>query len=207
MATARWTAPARWSTGIAALLLAVSMLSAQHVAAQADATVSIQDSPAYTQLRACARRIVSEDDWLRAGLSCPAPWYNFCYCRGDLRTVATKYISSCIFTDCQYNSVDYTSVVSIYDAYCATALLASPTPTPPATAPDHAVTVTSTISPGGTAVVIVATTIVHDSAGGSASSAAPGRSPPPSRLAALAVCGAVAAATATVLFCGLVSAG
>jgi len=132
-------------------VLVLSVLQPFLAAAQNDGTVSIHDTNGYTSLRECARRIVSEDDWLKAGLSCPAPYYNFCYCRSDLGSVATAYISSCVFTDCRYNSADLTSVVGLYDAYCATATL-SPGTTPKAT--------TTSIGPGGTPVVVIPTTVI-----------------------------------------------
>ena|SRR5947207_97087 len=60
---------------------------------------------------------------------------NTCFCRGDLRIVASKYLSSCLTTDYSTCSggLDYNAAVSIYDRYCSftgpATVIATPTST------------------------------------------------------------------------------
>jgi len=101
-------------------LLAEWLAGGLRVAEAQESVVTIHEYPAWTSLRECARRIVSEDDWLKGGgLHCPAPYFDNCYCRKDLGPVATSYIKSCAYTDCKYNDVDYTAVLNLYNDYCA----------------------------------------------------------------------------------------
>jgi len=66
-------------------------------------------------------------DALGGALGCHAPlcspqWAatNNCYCRTDLQSVATSYLSSCVDKGCTVGdfSIDVSSAISIYDSYC-----------------------------------------------------------------------------------------
>lgn len=66
-------------------------------------------------------------DALGNALGCHAPectpqWAatNNCYCRSDLQSVATSYLSSCVDKGCTVgdSSIDVSSAISIYDSYC-----------------------------------------------------------------------------------------
>ncbi|KAM7194424.1 hypothetical protein V8F20_007950 [Naviculisporaceae sp. PSN 640] len=107
-------------------------------------TVTIHNLPAFGSLGNCGRRILSEDDWLRGTLKCPSPWYNNCYCNQNLGSIATSYISSCIFTYCSTISAEFDAAVSVYNEYCDPVRATMATATPGAGSPETPVTATST---------------------------------------------------------------
>jgi len=109
-------------------------------------TVSITNEPAYTALRTCGQWIMGWDNYLKGGsngLQCPSPYLDVCFCRADLKSVATSYISSVNYKYCSYGDADFTAEVNLYDAYCAKAVGGGPG------------VVTSTFVSGTTPTVVV----------------------------------------------------
>ncbi|EFR03607.1 hypothetical protein MGYG_06601 [Nannizzia gypsea CBS 118893] len=91
----------------------------------ADGPVSIEQMEGYGSLRNCARNVCFEASLggSRIGyeLSCPSPLMNDCFCRPDLQVSATSYLSACVNSYCESNSIDVTRAVKIYTDYCASA--------------------------------------------------------------------------------------
>lgn len=102
------------------LWVLASLASRQCASAQ---TVSIGKDTALTEVRGCVSRCVTYNDFLgyihgiQYYLDCQK---DGCLCRDQLRSSASFYFSSCIFTDnpaCA-DSSDYADAVSIFDEYC-----------------------------------------------------------------------------------------
>jgi hypothetical protein len=108
------------------ILLLATSISAQ----SGDAgTVSILNAPNFSSQRDCAQQCfggscgVCHD--LAGSLDCPIPYLNGCFCRSDLTSSALSILSSCVWFDCQYNSVDLETALGIYCLDpCAEAFLA-----------------------------------------------------------------------------------
>jgi len=108
-------------------------------------TVSVINEPGYPGLRQCGQRIFGNDAWLKGGsdgLQCPSPYLDSCFCRSDLKPLATSYISSVNYKYCSYGDADFTAEVNLYDSYCAKAV-------------GNQGVVTSTFSSGTTPTVVV----------------------------------------------------
>ncbi|KAL0940263.1 uncharacterized protein CTRU02_203026 [Colletotrichum truncatum] len=98
------------------------------------ARVSIYSELAYSTARACAAGclvyngqypcgLVGYQD-LGVALQCGCASINGCYCNTALASSATSYISSCVSKGCSRVdnwSVDMSSMLNLYDSYCATA--------------------------------------------------------------------------------------
>ncbi|WQF82529.1 hypothetical protein CDEST_07543 [Colletotrichum destructivum] len=99
------------------------------------APVSLHSELAYSTARACAAGcLVHNGIWvcgvnagyqdLGVALQCGCQSINGCYCNTALASSATSYISSCVSKGCSKVdnwSVDLTSMLNLYDSYCATA--------------------------------------------------------------------------------------
>ncbi|KAK1965615.1 hypothetical protein LY78DRAFT_91867 [Colletotrichum sublineola] len=102
------------------------------------APVTLHSEIAYSTARACAANcLVYNGIWqcgvnagyqdLGVALQCGCQSINGCYCNTALGSSATSYISSCISKGCSKVdnwSVDLTSMLNLYDSYCATANVA-----------------------------------------------------------------------------------
>ncbi|KAK2001370.1 hypothetical protein LX36DRAFT_570408 [Colletotrichum falcatum] len=102
------------------------------------APVSLYSEMAYSTARACAANcLVHNGIWhcgvnagyqdLGMALECGCQSINGCYCNTALGGSATSYISSCVSKGCSKVdnwSVDLTSMLNLYDSYCATANVA-----------------------------------------------------------------------------------
>lgn len=94
----------------------------------AGSTISIQDDPAYLDLRECVRSnlycglCTGDGDDLRVDLDCKSSESNICYCRLDLASSISSYLSSRVITDCNYGTVDVVAMISLYDQYCESAI-------------------------------------------------------------------------------------
>ncbi|KAK4182666.1 hypothetical protein QBC35DRAFT_509529 [Podospora australis] len=151
------------------LLALISLLSA---VAQAEdpngplAVLTLGSQPAYKAARKCAQgclvyngpyycQIAGYDDlgaWLGCGRCGPI---NGCVCSAGLASSATSYIQSCVSKGCAGVGSwedEVTSMLSIYDGYCATANVA-PTSTSRKSLTVAAKTTTTT-APGPTAGVV-----------------------------------------------------
>jgi hypothetical protein len=93
-------------------------------------TLSIQQDPAFPFQRNCVR------DCFECGFSCCIGTFSCiasnltcdyarpkdeCVCRHDLQSVAISYLSDCVISKCE-NSLDVSSAITIYSAYCTNAL-------------------------------------------------------------------------------------
>lgn len=87
-------------------------------------SVSITDQSAFSSQRSCARGCVGSSVsgplFLASKLSCAQPYDNSCFCRSDLQQKAQSYLQSCVNSACT-NSLDASSAVAVYDAYCTSA--------------------------------------------------------------------------------------
>ncbi|KAK2811622.1 hypothetical protein FQN50_001964 [Emmonsiellopsis sp. PD_5] len=103
-------------------------------------TVSIDQQQGYGDLRECA------EDCFAAGISpawsiskeldCdPHDPIDKCFCRADLQSQAERYVSSCVSASCS-NTLDVSSAVSIYTAYCTSAGYTKPKETQVSTTAD-----------------------------------------------------------------------
>jgi hypothetical protein len=159
---------------------------------QADGPISIQSEPAFGSARPCGQNcLYCGQYWL---VNCDAtPLLDVlscvdldsCYCRTDLQSSASSYLTSCIASGCSGNTVDIATGISLYNGYChidGATLDNYPTPTGAAT-----VVETSALSaaPGNSPIVVVYSTVTLP--------AAPGTTP------TVVVYSTVISATSTVL--------
>ncbi|KAK2742541.1 hypothetical protein FQN55_007827 [Onygenales sp. PD_40] len=91
----------------------------------AQESVSIDQQQGYGNLRECAEDCFASGispAWaISKELSCdPHDPVNKCFCRADLQPQAERYVSSCVSSACS-NTIDVSSAVSVYTAYCASA--------------------------------------------------------------------------------------
>lgn len=111
------------------------------------APISIAKLPTYSTARPCAAKcIVYQGVWacgvnsgysdLGYDLGCGCSPNNACYCSEGYQSQVTSYISSCVSAGCSkfgnLNS-DITSMLGLYDGYCATANVELSTSTPAVT--------------------------------------------------------------------------
>ncbi|KAI0802327.1 hypothetical protein GGR55DRAFT_455172 [Xylaria sp. FL0064] len=114
---------------IRSLLIVFSLL---HLAA-CD-SVSLAQATAFASQRPCAQScfgggIFGDVGELADGIGCAYQNpQNECVCRLDLQSNADEYIASCVSRYCSANTLDITSAVSIYDAYCTSAGYVRDTP-------------------------------------------------------------------------------
>ncbi|KAK2731094.1 hypothetical protein CKAH01_09165 [Colletotrichum kahawae] len=117
-----------------ASLLLLAPLASAATTTGALARVSIFSEVAYSTARACAAGcLVYNGNYpcgvggyqdLGVALQCGCQSINGCYCNTALASSATSYISSCVSKGCskvENWSVDLTSMLDLYDSYCATA--------------------------------------------------------------------------------------
>ena len=109
-------------------IFATFLFLSWHIARLADtqlATVTIEGQPGYTSLRDCAQHCLGGfllGDNLQGQLNCPNPLLESCYCRTDLASVATTFLSSCASNSCVVEQSSTTgcigSVPGVYSSYC-----------------------------------------------------------------------------------------
>ncbi|KAH8810876.1 hypothetical protein F5884DRAFT_897410 [Xylogone sp. PMI_703] len=93
------------------------------------ATVTLTDLPAYQSQRPCAIDCFyygfsskGGPDGIAENIGCNVdPIMNECLCRPDLQAQADAYLSNCVRSKCDQNSLDVNSAVTIYDDYCTSA--------------------------------------------------------------------------------------
>jgi hypothetical protein len=109
---------------IAAFLLA---LHAPHVAAATTVvtTVSFLSYPAYLEQVECVKLClwhVSAVDDLIVQIGCSSPWVNECFCKAELASSASSFLSGCVASRCTAPSTApaVTSALSAYNEYCST---------------------------------------------------------------------------------------
>ncbi|KAH6696615.1 hypothetical protein BKA61DRAFT_682829 [Leptodontidium sp. MPI-SDFR-AT-0119] len=89
-------------------------------------SVSLQYVSAYASQRTCASTCQAINakgppDILAENLHCATdPIDNSCFCRTDMQPSAENYLQTCVQRFCS-NTLDASSAVSIYDAYCTSA--------------------------------------------------------------------------------------
>lgn len=136
-----------------------------------DSSVSIANVQPYLDQRYCVRDCLwsGELSNLQGFLDCSDPILNGCYCRDDLASSASSYITSCVNGGCASNTPDVVRAISVYNGYCSSAAPATNTVTP--TADDSGatttlrVTATPTVNDSGatTTVLVTATPTIDDS--------------------------------------------
>ena len=83
--------------------------------------VSIQSEPYYQQQRDCAQGcLYTEHDTFGIDeyLGCSSPVLNDCYCRNDLASSASFYLTSCLTSNSCTAISDLPMAVSAYNVYC-----------------------------------------------------------------------------------------
>jgi hypothetical protein len=101
-------------------------------------TVSILEDPSFTTQRLCVQACVwgngvdgpsdvgDPNPWIMEySLQCPVQeftYQNSCFCRPDLSSIALSYISTCVSSLCTADTTDVSNAVSVYTAYCSTAV-------------------------------------------------------------------------------------
>ena len=87
-----------------------------------DGTVSIASSNAFIIQRPCVRGCIMGAS-NGSDLGCGSPLLNSCFCRADLQSSALYQVSSCVSVNCNGTTTDINNVISLYTAYCSTAML------------------------------------------------------------------------------------
>ncbi|KAF6810870.1 hypothetical protein CSOJ01_06085 [Colletotrichum sojae] len=126
--------PSSRPAATAGLLLLLCCLTSAATTTGALARVSIYSELAYSTARACAAGCLVYNGAYPCGtggyqdlgvaLQCGCQSINGCYCNTGLASSASAYISSCVSRGCskvENWSVDLTSMLNLYDSYCATA--------------------------------------------------------------------------------------
>jgi hypothetical protein len=89
--------------------------------ALADPTISIFEQPAYLRQRDCVKlcyRCTTPCPVVHGVIGCGGAPYDTCFCRDDLRSSASSFITSCIDYRCSGAKVDLSSALSLYNGYC-----------------------------------------------------------------------------------------
>jgi hypothetical protein len=125
-------------------ILAYTLFPQQRLV-QGDATVTITAAPAYSQQRPCARNCfvwvyvagVNTILPLAGNLGCDLNTLeNGCFCRSDLESQATSFLSDCVSSTCSGSTaVDIQTAQSIYLDYCSSNGYTLATATPASGAP------------------------------------------------------------------------
>ena len=129
---------------------------------------SVSDLDTYSSQRACAQKCYYDRDFaggyytnrIASVLRCDTPCQDSCCCRSDLQSVAESYLSSCVSSLCDRNTIDILNAVSVYVGYC------TPKYMPPTTTQAQATSQQS--SPGSNSPQFTASrtsSITHDPSG------------------------------------------
>lgn len=139
----------------------------------ADGTVSIANQPAVQRARPCVQNCLwCGEYWLLncAGgingaigivniLSCNN--LDSCACRTDFESSISSYLTTCVNTQCNANTNDLSTAVSLYNGYCG--IGGATLDNYPATTAAVAGTTTLAATPGSTPTVIVYSTVISSS--------------------------------------------
>jgi hypothetical protein len=128
---------------------------------------SICAAPGFPLMRPCAGSCIGcyfGAQQVQDGIGCAANPPNECWCRTDLFTLATSYLSSCVSSSCTVGGweADYSSAVSFYGSYCRGAGFTAVEDAPANTA---ATTTVDSNAPTVTQVTYVTQTIASTSSG------------------------------------------
>jgi hypothetical protein len=128
---------------------------------------SVCAAPGFPLLRPCAGSCLGCDNaahQLQDGLGCGVDPPNECWCRTDLFTLATSYLSSCVSSSCTVGGwqSDYSSAERFYESYCRGAGFTAVLNTPANTA---ATTTVDPNAPTVTQVTYVTQTSTYTSSG------------------------------------------
>lgn len=110
---------------VLALALAITRVSAT-------TTQTLASLPAFTQQRSCATSCFWDGDpnngakdvlGIKLGCcansaTCQHHAADSCFCRADLSSVATSWLSECALRRCSSNAVDVSSAIGVYNEYC-----------------------------------------------------------------------------------------
>lgn len=115
-----------------------------------DSTVSIVSVQPYLEQRSCVQFCLwhpGGDDDLAPFLKCTSPWLNACYCRNDLASSVSSFLTSCVNQGCSSHSEDFDRAVSVYHGYCSSNAPATniATPTDNGVEPTATVRVVTTV--------------------------------------------------------------
>ncbi|KAJ9644138.1 hypothetical protein H2199_004006 [Coniosporium tulheliwenetii] len=129
----------------------VILIAIAPLALSQDAPQTLTNLDAYVDLRSCAKGCFYwsgiNHDKVGDELSCGKPALNSCYCRSDLQSVASAFLSKCVSSACSGNRNDMTSAVDLYGGYCTNAgfLAGVPAATPAQTSTDSPAMATRTV--------------------------------------------------------------
>jgi hypothetical protein len=143
--------------GIFLILALISLCGAQ-ISRQ-----TLYSLQSYLDLQPCAQSCIMDPGSCRVGgvdqiainIGCQYNWCSSdlgaaesCYCRPDLQTVATKYLTKCLRAACTLGdpNIELGSVVNLYQDYCtAKGYLATPASVPASTTAGGGATATKTV--------------------------------------------------------------
>jgi len=139
----------------------------------ADGTVSIANQPAVTRARPCVQACLwCGQYWLincaggangAIGIGNIVSCNNLdsCVCRTDFESSISSYLTTCINAQCNANTNDLSTAVSLYNGYCR--IDGATLDNYPATTAAVAGTTTLAATPGSTPTVIVYSTVISSS--------------------------------------------
>jgi hypothetical protein len=142
--------------GLLVLVLIISISEAQTT------RQTVYSLQGYSDLQPCAQSCIMDPDSCRVGgidqiainIGCQYNWCSSdlgaaesCYCRPDLQTVATKYLTKCVTAACTLGdpNIELSSAVNLYQGYCSSkGYLATPASAPASTTVAGGATTTAT---------------------------------------------------------------
>ncbi|EON62411.1 hypothetical protein W97_01633 [Coniosporium apollinis CBS 100218] len=133
-------------TKVLVILIAIAPLALSQ-----DAPQTLSNLDAFNDQRSCVKGCFYymniDSDRVGYELSCGKPALNSCYCRSDLQSVASAFLSKCVSSACSGNRNDMTKAVDLYGGYCTNAgfLAGVPAATPAQTSIDSPAMATRTV--------------------------------------------------------------
>lgn len=147
---------AHYSSVTTALLTWLLVLLPHHPASSQ--TLSIDREEGFISLRPCVQTCVSGG--IASDLECDYPPYNVCFCREDLASQVSSFLTKCVSGRCYSATVDLPQAVSLYNKYCSRD-----------NAPNSNVAVVTLDSSVPTSTVVAVTTVSSGATGGTNSPA------------------------------------
>jgi hypothetical protein len=136
----------------------------------ANPSISIQNQPAYSGVRPCVQDcLYCGEFWFANCLGGNPGLNNFLsaqsldalYCRSDLQSSASSFLTGCMDSLCDANSVDLSDGISLYNGYCS--IGGASLNNYPTTTLGGGGTITLSASPGSAPTVVIYSTVISGS--------------------------------------------
>lgn len=132
------------------------ILLALSLRALCESSVSIVSAEPYINQRSCVQQCIYHpgvNDDLAPFIGCNPP-LNACYCRADLASSVSYFLTSCVNEGCSSHSADISLAISVYNGYCRSNAPATNAaiPTVDGAAPTATVRVVTTVLSSSNAV-------------------------------------------------------